>query len=229
MIAMLGIVKSHLWISFVVLAGLTIISLVVNLALANEGKKPTYFVTKLAAIVAAVTLILALLVNCLVFVPEDYTGVRCVWGQIQTQLAPQGWSVAVPLVERVQLVHNRQTQNFNVQVWGQTTDKSKVFAKGISVVLKIAPERSAWLYANIPDAINGPVAGGDVGSAIKLAIMQLSDVEVTNHKKTEPLVREALNDIMAARYGENTVSILSVQIKYLGIEKDGPLQFDPVP
>ena len=175
---------------------------------------------KWGAIGIAVALALATLANSLAIVPTGYTGVRSVCGQIREQPAPQGWLWKIPFAEQIHLVNNRQqTKSYGGQTWGESSDKIQVYAEGVNVTLQIAPERSVWLCANVSGGVDNLVTAVDVASAVKSAMVQFSAEEVTVRSNIEPLVQQMLNNILADKYGKDTVSILAVRIEQMDFEQ----------
>lgn len=172
-------------------------------------------------IVLALTVLLLLTVIFnLHIIPTGYTGVRVKFGQIQEQPEQSGKLIfTVPFVERIYKVNNKQ-QDYKVtnQIWGETNDKTPVYANDVTVTYQIAADRSAWIYANVSDYTKNLVTESLVASAVKSAMVELSPANVTNRSKIEPLVLVRLNASLAGKYGENTVCVCKVTIGDMDFE-----------
>ena len=88
---------------------------------------------------------LIVLVLCILFlltvvfnlhiIPTGYTGVRVKFGQIQEQPEQSGrLIITMPFADRIHKVNNKQ-QDFTAknQIWGETDDKTPVYAKDVTV------------------------------------------------------------------------------------------------
>ena len=64
-------------------------------------------------------------------VPTGYTGVRTTFGQISEEVVPHGFNMKVPFAQSIKLVNNkRQDVTLEAQVWGESTEKTPVYAYG---------------------------------------------------------------------------------------------------
>lgn len=168
-----------------------------------------------------VALLVLILICNLHIIPTGFTGVKTSFGQIQEQPVQSGRVIfTVPFVEGISKVNNKQ-QDFritNTQVWGETDDKTPVYASDITVTYQIAAERSAWIYANVSDYTKSLVTDSLVASAIKSAMVELSPSDVTNRGKIEPLVLAKLQESLNGKYGADTVYIAKVTIGQMDFE-----------
>ena len=126
----------------------------------------------------------------------------------------------MPFADRIHKVNNKQ-QDFTAknQIWGETDDKTPVYAKDVTVTYQIAADRSAWIYANVTDYTKNLISESLVASAVKSAMVELGPVAVTNRAKIEPLVQSKLNESLAGKYGPDTVYVCKVII--------GDMDFEP--
>lgn len=170
--------------------------------------------------VVIVAVLAAVVVSNVTIIPTGYTGVRVKFGQIQEQPVPSGRiTVTLPIVERVYAVNNKQQDlRISNQVWGETNDKTPVYASDLTVTYQIAANRSTWIYANVTDYVNGLVSEPLVASAVKSAMVELSPGDVTNRARIEPLIQEKLTEALTAKYGANTVYINKVVIGNMDFE-----------
>ena len=173
----------------------------------------------LIILVVSILLVFTIVFN-LHIIPTGYTGVRVKFGQIQEQPERSGKLIfTTPFVERVYKVNNKQ-QDFKVtnEIWGETDDKTPVYAKDVTVTYQIAADRSAWIYANVTDYTKNLVNESLVASAVKSAMVELGPAAVTNRAKIEPLVQSKLNDSLAGKYGPDTVYVCKVTIGNMDFE-----------
>ena len=170
-------------------------------------------------LVVAILLVFTIIFN-LHIIPTGYTGVRVKFGQIQEQPEQSGKLIfTTPFVERIYKVNNKQ-QDFSTknQIWGETDDKTPVYANDVTVTYQIAADRSAWIYANVSDYTKNLVTESIVASAVKSAMVELSPANVTNRAKIEPLVLAKLNDSLAGKYGADTVYVCKITIGDMDFE-----------
>lgn len=151
-------------------------------------------------------------------VPTGYTGVKVSFGHVSGEVLPEGFNFKKPFVEHIKLISNKQCdKEVEAQIWGETSEKTPVYAKGITVSYRVSSERSAWVLANIsnPDDL---VSQTVVTSSVKSAMAELGAEEVTVRSKVEPLVREKLSQSVDEKYGNGTVEIVKVIIDQMDFE-----------
>ena len=153
-------------------------------------------------------------------VPTGYTGVRTTFGQISENTVPQGFNLKVPLVQNIKLVNNKQQDvKRSSQIWGETAEKTPVYASDIVVTYQISNNASAWIFRNISDT-NNLISDSLVASAAKSAMVEMKASEVTNRTKIEPMVKEKLISSINEKYGEDRISILKVVVNQMDFEED---------
>lgn len=163
---------------------------------------------------------ITVVINTITVVPTGYTGVRTTFGQISTQPVPQGFNAKIPFVQGIHLVNNKQQDGvINGQIWGETTEKTPVYADGVTVSYCVLPEKSAWIYANVANADKGLITEPLVASAVKDAMASMSTTEVTVRGNIEPLVCQLLNESLTNKYGEGVVSVKKVTISQMDFEE----------
>lgn len=151
-------------------------------------------------------------------VPTGYTGVKVSFGQVSGEVLTEGFNFKKPFVEHIKLISNKQRdKEVKAQIWGETSEKTPVYAKGITVSYRVSSERSAWVLANIsnPDDL---ISQTVVASSVKSAMAELGAEEVTVRSKVEPLVREKLSQSVDEKYGNGTVEIVKVIIDQMDFE-----------
>ncbi|MBR0368721.1 MAG: hypothetical protein IJH86_10065 [Clostridia bacterium] len=178
-------------------------------------------ILKKAALVAVPVIIIGgVVLNNITIIPTGYTGVRVKFGQVQQEPVRSGRViVTLPFAEHVYTVNNKQ-QDYRIgnQIWGETDDKTPVYAADVTVTYQIAPERSSWIYANVSNYTNALVSEPLVASAVKSAMVELSPGDVTNRARIEPLIQQKLTEALAAKYDEGTVVINKVVVGNMDFE-----------
>lgn len=178
-------------------------------------------ILKKGVLVAALLIVIAAVVlNNVTIIPTGYTGVRVKFGQVQQEPVRSGRVImTLPFVEHVYRVNNKQ-QDYRIgnQIWGETDDKTPVYAADVTITYQIAPERSAWIYANVSNYASALVSEPLVASAVKSAMVELSPGDVTNRARIEPLIQEKLTEALAAKYEEGTVYINKVVVGNMDFE-----------
>lgn len=163
-------------------------------------------------------LALFVLGNSFEIIPTGNTGVRTTFGQISNETVPNGLCFKIPFVQDIKRVNNKQQDvTIDSQVWGETMEKTPVYASDIVVTYQIAPEKSAWLYANVTN-VNTMVDNKIVASAVKSAMVELSVDNVTNRAYIEPAVSEKLQVALDEKYGEYTIIVKTVVVNDMDFE-----------
>lgn len=152
-------------------------------------------------------------------IPTGYTGVRTTFGQISSETVSNGFNWKIPFVQSIQKVNNKQQDIvFEDKVWSETSARTAIYYKNITVTYQINPERSAWIYANVSNYEDSLVSNALVSSSIKSASKELSDVEVTDRSKIEPLSAKRIQEALDDKYGPDVVTINKVVIKSADFE-----------
>lgn len=156
---------------------------------------------------------------CFKIVPTGYTGVRTTFGQVSETVVPQGFNLKVPFVQNIKLVNNKQQDvTIDAQVWGESEEKTPVYATEITVTYQVGADKSAWIFTNVTNT-KDLITHSLVSSAIKSAMVELPASEVTVRSKIEPLVKEKLASSIDEKYGEGTITILKVVINQMDFEE----------
>ena len=173
---------------------------------------------KLSIGLIAIGLFLIVLSNAFVIIPTGYTGVRTTFGQVSEQSVPKGFNFKIPFVQHIELVNNKQ-QDVTVaaQVWGETKEKTPVYASDVVITFQISEKKSPWIFANVTNSSN-LIDEKTVASAIKSAMVELSVSDVTNRSTIEPLVKEKLSVSIDEKYGEDAVTIKKIVINNMDFE-----------
>ena len=146
-------------------------------------------------------------------IPTGYTGVKTTFGQISSESLGNGFNPHMPFVQSIKTVNNKQQDiSFEDEIWSETSARTPVYYKNITVTYTINPEYSAWIYANVSDYKDNLVSAGVVGSSLKAASKTLSDEDSTNRGKIEPLAAQYLQKSLDSKYSDGVVYINKVVI-----------------
>lgn len=175
---------------------------------------------KIIAIVSVVVIVFALVASSITFIPTGYSGVRVTFGQIDETPAHEGLNFKIPFVQSIRKVNNKlQDQTISDQIWAETKERTAVYFEGVTVTYSIAPEKSAWIYANVTDYEN-LINLGLVSSAVKSVAKKTEVVNVTDRSSVEPAVAEILQASINSKFGEGVVEVHKVVIANIDFEAD---------
>ena len=175
---------------------------------------------KVAVFAILLIVVAGVVLSNITIIPTGYTGVRVKFGQVQQEPVRSGRViVTLPFAEHVYTVNNKQ-QDYRIgnQIWGETDDKTPVYAADVTITYQIAPERSSWIYANVSNYTSALVSEPLVASAVKSAMVELSPGDVTNRARIEPLIQEKLTETLAEKYDAGTVVINKVVVGNMDCE-----------
>ena len=162
----------------------------------NDGtpyRRKKLRVKRLILTIAAALFMLITLLYSFAIIPSGYTGVRTTFGQIDTVAVSNGFIVKIPYVQSIKRVNNKQQEvSYTDQIWGESSERTVVYAAGVTVTYRINPDYSAWIYANVSDYKQNALPQTLLSSAIKAAMVSLPSDEVTNRAKIEPIARQQL-------------------------------------
>lgn len=195
---------------------ITIIGIVlITLGIVLLPNKKTFAATIAILIGIAATI----LGNSFKIIPTGYTGVRTTFGQINATVATKGWNWKIPFIEKIALVNNKQ-QDFTIdsKIWGETKEKTPVYATDIVITCQINENSSAWLYANVTN-LKSIIDDKLVASALKSAMVELTVETVTNRSYVEPLLVDKLQMAVNEKYSENAIIIKNTVINNMDFEE----------
>ncbi len=199
----------------IVISGIGLILLLAGLVMALIGKWKKSLPVSLLALGALVFI----LGNSFTIVPTGYTGVRTTFGQISEEVVPQGFNWKLPFAQKIALVNNKQQDiSISAQVWGESLEKTPVYAADVTVTYQVLPARSAWIYANVTD-VDNMITQDLVASSIKSAMAELSASEVTVRSRIEPLIKEKLAVSIEEKYGADTIRVLKIVVSQMDFEE----------
>ena len=153
-------------------------------------------------------------------VPTGYTGVKTTFGQVSKEVMPEGFNFKIPFVQNINLVNNKQQDiKFDSQIWGESKEKTPVYAADMVVTYKVSSKKAAWIFSNVSDT-DDLINQNIVASAFKSATVELEANEVTHRSKIEPLVREKLQLNLTEKYGKETITVLKIVINQMDFEEE---------
>lgn len=161
-----------------------------------------------------ITLVAVLLVNSFSIIPTGYTGVKVVLGRVNDEVITNAVVTHIPFIESIKLVNNKQTDLLlETTIWSETADQTVVYYANPVITYQIAPEKSAWIIANVSGGADNLISSELVASAIKTASKELATEDSTSRGKIEPLSAEKLQEAIDTKYGEGVIDIISVVIQ----------------
>lgn len=151
-------------------------------------------------------------------IPTGKTGVRVVMGQVDETPVSNGFNWKVPFFEDIVQINNKlQDKDIKSEIWGETVEKTPVYASDIMVSYQIMSGNAAWLYAHV-DNIDNLIDAKMVASSVKSAMVELTVETVTNRTYIEPLVLKKLNEALVEKYGEEVIVAKQVIINDMDFE-----------
>ena len=174
-------------------------------------------------IIIAIVILLFLVVICnITIIPTGYTGIKTTFGLISPEPLESGkLYFTIPFCENIRNINNKlQDFESKTKIWGETNDKTPVYAKDIYVTYQILPERSVWIYTNVNDYTKNLITENFIASAVKSGMVELSPEQVTNRAIIEPIVLKKIQESVNEKYGENTIYIAKVIIGDMDFEEE---------
>lgn len=166
-------------------------------------------------------IVMIILSSSFTIIPTGYTGVRTTFGQIDNVTVQNGFNWKVPFIQSVATVNNKQ-QDIKFEedeIWSETSERTAIQYKGITVTYQINSEKSAWIYANISDYENNLVSKSLVSSSIKSSSKTLSDIDATNRSIIEPLALKNIQSSLDEKYGKDVIFVNKVIINNADFEE----------
>lgn len=170
-------------------------------------------------ILIAVGLAAIILGNSFKIIPTGYSGVRTRFGQVNAAVVDKGFHWKTPFVEKIYLVNNKQQDiTIGSTIWGETKEKTPIYATDVVITYQINENFSAWLYSNVTN-LKSLIDDKLVASALKSAMVELDVETVTNRSYVEPLLADKLQKAVNEKYGENVIIIKNTVINNMDFEE----------
>jgi len=174
---------------------------------------------KLIPVLAIVAVIVLIVMGSFKIVPTGFVGVKATFGQISEKVIQPGFYFKLPLVQTVTLIDTRQTDvTITSQVWGESSEKTPVYAQNVIITYKVNGDKAAWICSNVSENTDNLLTQSLVASGIKSSMVKLTADAVTVRSQIEPLVLEEIRKGVVEKYGEDVIEIIKVVVDQMDFE-----------
>lgn len=149
----------------------------------------------------------------IVIVPSGYVGIKTTYGQISGEVLPSGQYFSIPIVYHIDKINcKQQDTKYEDKIWGESSERTPVYAENIRISFQINSEKAAWIWANVEEWDYRLLKGSIISTAIKRAAVELPNDQVTNRSYIEPLALKYLQEEIDKYYKESVLTVNSVNI-----------------
>lgn len=149
----------------------------------------------------------------IVIVPSGYVGIKTSYGQISGEVLPSGQYFSIPIIYHVDKINcKQQDTKYEDKIWGESSERTPVYAENIRISFQINSEKAAWIWSNIEEWDYKLLKGSIISTAIKRAAVELPNNQVTNRSYIEPLALKYLQEEIDKYYKESVLTVNSVNI-----------------
>lgn len=149
----------------------------------------------------------------IVIVPSGYVGIKTSYGQISGEALPSGQYFSLPIIYHVDKINcKQQDTNYENKIWGESSERTPVYAENIRISFQINSEKAAWIWSNIEEWDYKLLKGSIISTAVKRAAVELPNDQVTNRSYIEPLTLKYLQEEIDKYYKESVLTVNSVNI-----------------
>lgn len=149
----------------------------------------------------------------IVIVPSGYVGIKTTYGQISGEVLPSGQYFSIPIVYHVDKINcKQQDTKYEDKIWGESSERTPVYAENIRISFQINSEKAAWIWANVEEWDYRLLKGSIISTAIKRAAVELPNDQVTNRSYIEPLALKYLQEEIDKYYKESVLTVNSINI-----------------
>ena len=149
----------------------------------------------------------------IVIVPSGYVGIKTSYGQISGEVLPSGQYFSIPIIYHVDKINcKQQDANYEDKIWGESSERTPVYAENIRISFQINSEKAAWIWSNVEEWDYKLLKGSIISTAIKRAAVELPNNQVTNRSYIEPLALKYLQEEIDKYYKESVLTVNSVNI-----------------
>ena len=149
----------------------------------------------------------------IVIVPSGYVGIKTTYGQISGEVLPSGQYFSIPIVYHVDKINcKQQDTKYEDKIWGESSERTPVYAENIRISFQINSEKAAWIWSNVEEWDYRLLKGSIISTAIKRAAVELPNDQVTNRSYIEPLALKYLQEEIDKYYKEPVLTVNSVNI-----------------
>lgn len=149
----------------------------------------------------------------IVIVPSGYVGIKTSYGQISGEVLPSGQYFSIPIIYHVDKINCKQQDvKYEDKIWGESSERTPVYAENIRISFQINSEKAAWIWSNVEEWDYKLLKGSIISTAIKRAVVELPNNQVTNRSYIEPLALKYLQEEIDKYYKESVLTVNSVNI-----------------
>lgn len=149
----------------------------------------------------------------IVIVPSGYVGIKTTYGQISGEVLPSGQYFSIPIIYHVDKINcKQQDTKYEDKIWGESSERTPVYAENIRISFQINSEKAAWIWSNVEEWDYRLLKGSIISTAIKRAAVELPNDQVTNRSYIEPLTLKYLQEEINKYYKESVLTVNSVNI-----------------
>ena len=149
----------------------------------------------------------------IVIVPSGYVGIKTSYGQISGEVLPSGQYFSLPIIYHVDKINcKQQDTKYEDRIWGESSERTPVYAENIRISFQINSEKAAWIWSNVEEWDYKLLKGSIISTAIKRAAVELPNDQVTNRSYIEPLTLKYLQEEIDKYYKESVLTVNSVNI-----------------
>ena len=190
-----------------IIVGLIILAVSISWAvMADEGK----YVGIIGALLGFILFIWGF---SIVIVPSGYVGIKTSYGQISGEVLPSGQYFSLPIIYHVDKINcKQQDAKYEDRIWGESSERTPVYAENIRISFQINSEKAAWIWSNVEEWDYKLLKGSIISTAIKRATVELPNHQVTNRSYIEPLTLKYLQEEIDKYYKESVLTVNSVNI-----------------
>ena len=149
----------------------------------------------------------------IVIVPSGYVGIKTSYGQISGEVLPSGQYFSLPIIYHVDKINcKQQDTKYEDRIWGESSERTPVYAENIRISFQINSEKAAWIWSNVEEWDYKLLKGSIISTAIKRAAVELPNDQITNRSYIEPLTLKYLQEEIDKYYKESVLTVNSVNI-----------------
>lgn len=194
-----------------------------NSSYSDMSKENISLFKRIGTIAIVLGIILTIFGSSFTIIATGYTGVRTTFGQVSQKTLRNGWNWKAPFVQTIETVNNKQQDKTFASkkedyIWGETSEKTPVYASDIIVSYTVNPEKSAWIVTNVSVDIADMVSYELVSSAVKNSTSKLTAENVTKREQIEVLAIEDLQVSLNQKY-PNCITVKKIVINDMEFEQ----------
>lgn len=170
---------------------------------------------KIAPVISGAILGIIAFLICvsITIIPTGYIGIKSKYQQIDKDPLKPGTYFTLPIVYQVDKINCKQQDiKYEDKIWGESSERTPVYAENIRISFQINPEKAAWIWSNVEEWDYKLLKSSIISTAIKRAAVELPNNRVTNRSYIESLALKYLQEEINKYYKEPILTIYSVNI-----------------